>query len=532
MIALIRRIGRLILPEDVCLRKRRFELIVWAFLLSLSFDPEGLGFLAWFSLVRPFMIISSLKGRQAFNASYFFGFLFNLFCIYWISYVTPGGMIAAVAIVAVYSAISLTLFNKLYHIRPLYGIVAIPLLWVGVEYFRTLSEFAFPWSDLGYSQAYYLYILQIVSVVSVHGLSLLIVVVNVLLWQGLRRSLSPERRLASVFSAIAIVIGLLAYGWIELPARAIPGNIDIALLQPSVPLDVKWGDKAKAENFRVFDSLVQSVANDSIALYVWPETAAPCYLTHDPGCRRGVVDIVRKTKGLHLVGGIAAKTHGERYRYFNSCFQVDSAGSFAARHDKVKLVPFAEHVPYQDYLPFLEQGALREYLTFIDRWGIQWWSDYYPGDRRTLFQMPEATYAVLICFETAFPEYVRGAILDGADFVVGITNDTWWQQSPGIYTHSRIFISRAVENRCWFARCANSGLTYIVDPFGRIHERLETYEVAALRGKVRTLDGFSIFTRVGDLAGLISLLFTLAAASILLGRWVIRKVKPSVSSGN
>lgn len=499
-------------------------MLVWSFLLSLSFYPEWFGFLAWFSLIRPLMIISSLSGRPAFNAAYFYGFFFSLFCTYWVALVTVPGMIAVVVIVAFYYAASLTIFQKLYRIKPLLGLIMLPIVWVGQEHFRTLSEFAFPWSDLGYSQSYYLYILQSVSVISVHGLSLLIVAVNVLLWQVLRKSLPLERRVTCLLSACSVIVALMAYGWVVLPPYPEPGTYRLALLQGSVPLEVKWADGNRGHSIRLYDSLATKVVDDStVSLFIWPETAAPCYPSHQDWCRNDIARVAKNTGSYHLVGGMGAGGSSDELRHYNSCYQFNPEGRIDKRHDKVMLVPFAEHVPYQDYVPFLHQKFIRKYLTFLDRWNIQWWSDYFPGDSSVLFRTPQAAYSVLICFETAFPEYVRQMILNGAEFIIGITNDTWFGATVGIHMHSRMFVTRAVENRCWFARSANSGLTYIVDPFGRIRGELELYEVAALIGEVGLLDSYSLFTRFGDLAGRWSFLITLLSAGILILRWMLRR---------
>lgn len=526
LVSILKRIGWFLLPPDISVRKRRLELTIWAFLLSLAFYPEYFGFLAWFALVRPLMIIVPLSGRQAFNAIYFFSFLFNLFSLYWVALVTPPGMVTAVVIVAFYYTAILIAFHRLYRIKPVLGFVSLPFLWVGMEYFRTLSEFAFPWSDLGYTQSYFLYILQIVSVISVHGLSFLIVAVNILIWQVFRKSLQPERRVTSAFASLAIVLALLAFGWIEMPRFPEQGTIDVALLQGSVPLEVKWAKGNEEHSFQLYDSLTHSVMDTSVKLYIWPETSAPCYLTHHADCRARVGDIVRTSNGYHLVGALGAMyTNGEQ-RYYNSCYQFNPTGQLEQRYAKVKLVPFSEHVPYQDYLPFLEKKVLRKYLTFIDRYGVQWWSDFHPGDSALLFHLPEASYGVLICFESTFPEYMRQMIRDGADFIVGITNDTWFGRSVGIHMHSRIFIARAVENRCWAARVANSGLTYIVDDYGRIREQLDLYDIAALRGKVGKLNGYSLYTRFGDVVGRFSFLITISIVGILCIAWLFKKVLP------
>ena len=108
--------------------------------------------------------------------------------------------------------------------------------------------------------------------------------------------------------------------------------------------------------------------------------------------------------------------------------------------------------------------------------------------------------------------------------MVGITNDTWFKRSVGIHQHSRIFITRMVENRIWGVRVANSGLTYIVDGYGRIRDELDLYEVAALKGKINVLDGKSIFTKYGDIAGFFSFLITVSIIGILLALWLIQKI--------
>jgi len=157
-------------------------------------------------------------------------------------------------------------------------------------------------------------------------------------------------------------------------------------------------------------------------------------------------------------------------------------------------------------------------------------SDFYPGDSLLLFELPGARYAVLICFESTFPMYAREAILKGADFVVGITNDTWFGHSVGVHMHARIFLTRAVENRCWMARAANSGISYIVDGYGRIRQQLSLDEVAALKGGITLLSGFSVFTRVGDVTGLVSFLITVGLLAILLLVWLFRKLFRDTSS--
>ncbi len=469
------------------------------------------------------MIISRLKGREAFRASYLFGFFYMLFTLYWVGLVTPVGMVAAVVIVAFYYTAILTAFSKLHRIKPLYGLVAFPFLWVGLEYFRTLGQIAFPWCDLGYTQAYYLYILQVVSIISVHGLSFLLIVINLLIWQAFRRELNFERRITPVFIAVAILAGLTAYGWAEMPPYPKNGTLTVGILQGSVPINIKWELENEGFSARRYESLSATLTGQGAKLIVWPESGVPSFLDADRQWRAVVATTVEKSRTYHLVGALGTgMVEGER-RDFNSCFQFDPAGQIIRRYDKMKLVPFSEHVPYENYLPFLRADFVYKYLTVLRNYNVQWWSDFVEGDSLHLFKIPEANFGVLICFESTFPDFVRSMIRQGADFVVGITNDTWFGGSIGTHMHSRIFVTRAVENRCWMARAANSGLSYIVDPYGRIRESVPREAVTAFTGKVGLLQNYTVFTDIGDVAGKASFFVMTALLVILVAGWIGQK---------
>jgi apolipoprotein N-acyltransferase len=520
---MLRKCYRLFVPTDPVIRMRRAELTFWAFVLSLAYYPLHLGFFAWFALVRPLMILSRLKGREAFRAAYLYSLLFMFFTLYWVGLVTPPGMVTAVVIVAFYYTAVLTAFSKLYRIKPIYGLVLLPFLWVGIEYFRTLGQIAFPWCDLGYTQAYYLNILQIVSVISVHGLSFLLIVINILIWQLFRSELSAERRLTSFFAAAVILAGLTAYGWAETPAYPKNGTLTVGILQGSVPVDIKWELENEGYSVKRYDSLTRSLAGQNPRLIVWPESGAPVFLDIDPRWRAEIAKTVKASNAYHLVGALGSGfLNGER-RDFNSCFAFDTSGQMVGRYDKIKLVPFSEHVPYEDYVPFLRAEFIFKYLTFLRNYDVQWWSDFRPGDSLHLFKLPEANYGVLICFEATFPDFVRDMIRQGAHFVVEITNDTWFGSSVGIHMHSRMFVTRAIENRCWMARAANSGLSYIVDPYGRIRESVPHEAVTAFTGKVGLLSGYSTFTEIGDVVGKFSCFVMTALFAILVAGWIGQK---------
>jgi len=318
---------------------------------------------------------------------------------------------------------------------------------------------------------------------------------------------------------------LTAYGWVSVPVIPIEGTIKIGMLQGAVPISVKWDQENRQYSLDLYDSLTQSIADTGIKLYIWPETAAPCYLSNDPWCANEVRDLVKKSNGYHLVGALGAEFTGpKQYKAYNSCYQYSPKGWLEKRYDKVKLVPFAEQVPYQEELWFLRAEALKKVLPFIETYDVNWWSDFYPGESAELFQLPDYYYALLICFESTFPEYVRQYVLDGAEFLVGTTNDTWFGESVGIHMHSRIFLMRCIENRIWGVRVANSGISYIVDGYGRIREELPIGEKAARAGLVGEFGGYSTYTKIGNIFGQLSWLITLAMATIFSLRWLLSKL--------
>ncbi len=492
-------------------------------MLALAYIPLPFGFLAWLALVRPLEILTNLKGKAVFKAAYFYSLMSNIFLLYWVAIVTPPGAVAAVFILALYPATVLSAFVKIYKWKRNLGLISLPILWVGMEYFRSLSQFAFPWTDLAYSQGYYLTFIQIVSVIGSYGLSFLLVIINICLWQAKSRTNMLERRVSYGIAAIIVPVIIFLYGWVVFPPMPVPADIKVSLLQGNVPLEVKWSNATRDENFVLYDSLAQVASHDSSDLMIWPETAAPCYPRLEPKYREWIGRTAQKSRAYQLVGALEVETKNDREKSYNSAYQFSPDGTMGARYDKIYLVPFSEHVPYQDYMPFLTREFLAHYITLIKTNEIEWWSDFYPGDSAVIFQTDQAKYAVLICFESAFPNYVRECLLKGAEFMVNITNDTWFGRSPGPFQHMRIAVFRAVENRVWIARCANSGISALIDPYGRETARAGLYERKVVSGKVAPLDEYSVFTRIGPVVGSYSLLITAIILFILILIWLKEK---------
>ncbi len=487
---------------------RRIELIFWGALAALAFFPLNTGWLAWITLARPLLLLGPLGARGAFASGYLYSLVFNALALYWIGYVTPPGYLAAIVILSLYPAIIFAIFSAIYKRHTQMAIIIFPLLWVGLEFFRGLSEFSFPWTDLSYSQAYYLYFIQIASITGAAGVSFIVVLANSCLALALRPGLLGERRMT--YSAVMFVVigSSFGYGWVETPFLSSPPEIRLGLLQGNFPLETKWSPEKKDYVFDVYDSLAQLAGENGSRLIIWPETAAPTYLLLDKEYVLKHTTGARQSGAPNLIGTLHADQSDGQRRHFNAAIQLEADGSMSAPYLKRRLVPFAEQVPYQNKLPFLKRSFLEKYLTFIKTYDVQWWSDFYPGDSTVLLQFDDIQYAPFICFEVAYPEYIRQTLRSGAQFILTITNDTWFKKSPGPYQHERIAIMRAVENRIWLARSANSGFTFIADTYGRKQERMEWYTRGYLVGEINRHYHPSTFYRQGPVLARFCFIFT------------------------
>jgi apolipoprotein N-acyltransferase len=173
-------------------------------------------------------------------------------------------------------------------------------------------------------------------------------------------------------------------------------------------------------------------------------------------------------------------------RLLNSAFLVSADGQILDRYDKIHLVPFGEYIPLRTILKFLDKLVV----------GI---GDFLPGNAPEVMQGPGGRFGVVICFEVIFPDLVRRFVDLGADYMVTITNDAWFGRSSAPYQHFSMVVFRAVENRVYFARAANTGISGFIDPFGRVLQKSGIFTEEAVTGEIRTGGPRTFYTAYGDL---------------------------------
>lgn len=476
-------------------------ILLSAIMFSAGFAPLPFGFLAYICLVPLFFVAKDKGFKRGFRLGYLFGFELSVFALYWvisfafnssqrITLINPTftasvyGLFCFLGMTVLHSlfyAALFSLFCWLYR-RHRVLIISFPFIWTAVEYLRTMSQFAFPWTNLSYTQSYYLPLIQSADIWGDIGLSFWIAVINLLVFLAWKRRREIRHAIAPAAAVLLLFAAALVYNSTTDEYEA---NIDVALLQGHFPLQVKWDRSMREYNIEVYDSLTREAHDHGADLIVWPETAAPMYLRHELKYYDWVRSLAIELQTYVLVGTLIYEDlPGDRPRYYNGCHQFTPFGETQVPYKKTELVPFSERVPYADYFPAIKNVHLGQ-------------SDFSPGDSLLLFEHPKGNYATLICFELAFSDLCRRFANNGADFFLTITNDTWFGKTAGPYQHMQMAPFRAIENRTWIARCANSGFTFTVDPNGRKYGRSNLGERTIVYGKIGTIAERTFFTKHG-----------------------------------
>ena len=454
-------------------------------LLVLSLPKPDLYPLAWIAFVPLLFVISSTTSvSQTVLASYVAGAVFFGGTCYWITetmYIY-GGLPASLALgvgalFALAYALYFVLFGLGLHLAirkfGTAGILFAAPLWVSVELLRAILFSGFPWMLTGYALAPYSGTLQLVTWTGVYGLSFLATAVNSFLVLGLFQRSIRWIGLAVVVTATAWLIPVLG----EQPSN---DPMPVRLVQANISLDQPW---TKPDADRLMDELVDLSLRDSgkPRLIVWPETPAPFYLKEDAVFRQRMQSIAQKLDAYFVVGYIDSMGEGPT----NSAGVLNPAGEQISRYDKIHLVPFGEYVPLKPLL-FFAESLTRQV------------GDYSPGLNYTITDIDGHRVSIVICYESVFPNLVRQFAKGGAELLVLITNDGWFGHSSAPYQHLRMGVVRAVENRRYMVRTANSGISAIIDPYGRIEAETPLGVRTILDGSAHFRSDRTFYTHYGD----------------------------------
>jgi apolipoprotein N-acyltransferase len=325
---------------------------------------------------------------------------------------------------------------------------------------------SFPWALLGNSQYLNLPAIQIADITGVWGVSFVVVLVNRAIYGVVsHKSEVISHKLKSVAAAGIVLLAVFVYGFymlhlsssslISRPSSLVPRHsslepLRISVIQGNIPKDYQREIYPKEAVIDTYEVLTRQAAADNPDLIIWPEAALPFVAgKEEPELFNRVKDLAAEV-GIPLVAG-AVSFHDDAF--YNSALLISSQGKVAQLYDKLHLVPFGEYIPGRRLFP-----ALQAIVPI---------GEISPGQEYTIFS-PPGEFSVLICFEDVFPELSRQFVRRGAALLVNITNDSWFKKTPEPYQHLQASVLRAVENRVWLARSANTGVSAFIAPTGRI----------------------------------------------------------------
>jgi len=476
--------------------------VLSALLLTLAFPRAGWGWLAPVALT-PLLLASAREEswKKRFLGGWAAGFAFWAATCYWIQFVLQvhGGLGRGLSwfsffLFALLKGLHLAVFALLagYLWNGRWALPAIAALWTGLE--RTHATFGFAWLDLGNAGIAMPLPMRLAPFVGVYGLSFIFA----MLACALAAVLLKRPRIELAWLAPLAILPLLP----PLPPRTRPTE-SVRVVQPNIDTEAQWTSAYLSEQERRLAGLSY---DPGIKLIVWPEAPAPFYPS-DPDFHAFVAAIARQSRAYVLFGGVGHTPSGDP---LNSAFFMTPEGVIADRYDKIKLVPFGEFVPS----PF----------GWVNRISKEA-GDFAPGSRIVVFHpkgdrpgQDPLGIGAFICYESAFPDLVRRFVRQGAGILVNLSNDGYFGTSAARDQHLALVRMRAAENRRWILRATNDGITAVVDPAGRVAQRLQPYRELAADMRLNRLDALTPYTRHGDWFAWACLIVGLAAAALGLPR--------------
>lgn len=509
-------------------------------ILRLAFPKPSIFPLAFIAIVPlGFSILRIDKKRYGFIAGFVFGFIFHYSNIFWLNTVAAYNPFAYAGIF--FLGIYLSIFGGLFG---LFGVMGrdifkkypplfLAALWLILEYLRAVGQLAFPWSYLSATQAENIPLIQISEITGVWGISFLIALFNFslsALADAYFKKISLKRYIVGTVVVTAIVGVVFIFGLIRMKGDYDKDNpVRVVILQPNISQDVKFASYAGTEMERqqlpgvledINFELLYKLKEGSADLVVFPESAfTRPYFGLLQSLLQKIKQQAKRINAPILIGAnrevffdkngnrVPMGDQAETVGAYNSAWYFLPTGKLHHEtYDKIHLVPFGEHLPYFDLIPGFQKIIVQT-------------GSFLKGDRYTLFPLEnesgeEFRFGTVICFESTVAWLFRKFSSAGADFMVVITNDGWYEDSAGPYQHADLSIFRAVETRQWIVRCSNRGISCFIDPTGKIVSKTELNKATIMNGKIFAADYDTFYEKFGN--WLVYLVIIAVAAALII----------------
>lgn len=383
-------------------------------------------------------------------------------------------------------------------------------LWVINEWVLSLGMLAFPWSGVAVSLTGFLPYLQTASLFGKYFITF----ITVFACCAFANSIDCKRRLFALIGASVIGFNLLVGTTLWFIPSEKKGPVEASALQGNVLSNEKWDSANKGSIFDIYLDLSEDAAKNGSKIIVLPETAIPSAfvpngIIHKELARIAIEYDVTIISGVHYFGDD---------NKYNAVIAVLPDGTLSERYDKRHLVPFGEFIPFADFIG--------EMFPFVGEFN-EGTSDLTEGSEPIVINTVYGNVAPLVCFDSIFPEFSREAVNNGAEFITIVTNDSWFNDSVGIYTHLRHAQLRAIESKRYILRAANTGVSAFIDEKGSIITQTDPLTKDTAVADLYAIEGKTLYAYIGDVFLYIS--FITVLISIVL---FISNIVRSKSNGN
>ena len=476
-----------------------FTLIISAFIVGLSHQPMELGFFAWFGLVPLVFVYNRIIELKHFIITGFiWGFFYYFTIIFWLA--TNIGTTPLIGFISMFTAVCFLSLNiigisiVMWFFKKKYSkqwFFLFPIAWVSMEYIRSFGSLAFPWTSLANTQTDFLTLIQNAEITGMYGISFWIVSINILIFYYIA---FPFRINILIFLLVFIIPWCTGKWLTPSLAQNKISMLDVAILQPNIHLSEKWKPGSEYRNINSLLDQSDIAIKKEVDLVIWPETSTSKYILQ--GDNDYIKRIQSKLKNSALIAGIQYYSNeNNQIQYYNSAALIQS-DSIGPVYHKLHLVPMAEYIPLSSYFSSLKELNLGQ-------------ANFTSGVEYTIMDINGVSCAVMICFESTFPSISREFVKKGAEILVYVVNDGWYENPPEPQQHAKQVIYRAIENRRPVIRCANTGISMVVDESGNIFHQLPLNEKGMIETTIQSKNKTTLYTKYGDIFSQLNVLSSL-----------------------
>ena len=427
--------------------------------------------------------------------------------IYWVGGVVAefGGLVTPLALttmlllaiyLAFFPAVSAVIISKAITHLGTRALLLAPGPWVATEFLRGELFGGFPWVPLGNSQIEVLSVLQLASVFGVYGISALLVFISALIALAILGN--SKERIISITIAIVLVGSIVTWGGLRISGESLVRegkSLRVGLVQGNISQEDKWNPQEGNRILTTHTRLTREAVAAGADLVIWPESSVPFMFEEDVERRKIINGLVQETDTPILLGSNQLE-RGPPARLYNAAFFLTPDKKRATVYRKIHLVPFGEYIPFRDWLFFVS--------PLVD--GV---AEFAPGISTTMLPLGNHLISTAICYEVVYPGLSQEAVRNGSELLTNITNDAWYGHTSAPFQHFDLATMRAVEQGRYLVRAANTGISGIVDPYGRILQESEIFTETVLVGEVRLLTKRTLYSIFGDVVAYLSIVLTI-----------------------